>query len=553
MATKRSIKRAAADVIDVAVVGGGVSGAYACWRLKDAGREPVLFESSNRIGGRLWSIRPPGMPNLVAELGGMRFLTSHKLVVALAAKLQLKTAPFLTGDDNNIAYLRGVRLRLSDFEKHPDMVPYRLRDNVKQGDIREFGSRPGALLVAAINKIVPDAAKIDVRDWEKVKKQARFPSRSGPNIYNWGLWNMLLESDVLSSEAYALLLEGGGYESLADNWNCAEACQYLLSDFPASVSYRRFSDGFQGLPKTLASQFQRNGGDVRMRQTLRSFDASKGSLIEARFFDEKNKREMVVRAKTLILAMPQRRLQILAQNSPSLRHPNTRDLLDSVTAMPAFKMLLGYPNPWWEDLKISSGRSTTDLPVRQVYYVGTEKGMDKDDPANENSLLLASYADGRTESFWSALQFPEKSFAAPRGSAALKSFNEPYPLHKKFIRSFVGDAGPRATKALIATASRQLTQMHGIDIPPPGWASYADWTTDYGGGWHFWNPGLAVGDVIAKVRHPNNDVPIYICGEAYANEQGWVEGALKSAEHVLQDHLGVPPPNWLAADYYLGP
>jgi hypothetical protein len=35
--------------------------------------------------------------------------------------------------------------------------------------------------------------------------------------------------------------------------------------------------------------------------------------------------------------------------------------------------------------------------------------------------------------------------------------------------------------------------------------------------------------------------------------QGWAEGALQTAEHVLQDHLGLPRPTWLPADAWLGP
>ena len=49
------------EQIDIAVVGAGVAGTYCCWRLQTAqtGRTAVLFEMSNRIGGRLWSVAIP--------------------------------------------------------------------------------------------------------------------------------------------------------------------------------------------------------------------------------------------------------------------------------------------------------------------------------------------------------------------------------------------------------------------------------------------------------------------------------------------------------------
>jgi len=64
------------EIIDVAIVGGGISGVYSAWRLKkaDPKRKIVVFEGGNHIGGRLLSVTPPGIPDMVAELGGMRIL-----------------------------------------------------------------------------------------------------------------------------------------------------------------------------------------------------------------------------------------------------------------------------------------------------------------------------------------------------------------------------------------------------------------------------------------------------------------------------------------------
>jgi flavin-dependent dehydrogenase len=78
--------------VDVAVVGAGIGGCYVSLRLLEAVRtgqfhtttplrssartKPVtvaLFEVSDRIGGRLHSIQLPGVPDVWADLGGMRF------------------------------------------------------------------------------------------------------------------------------------------------------------------------------------------------------------------------------------------------------------------------------------------------------------------------------------------------------------------------------------------------------------------------------------------------------------------------------------------------
>ena len=61
--------------VDIAVVGAGVAGVYTAWRLKQKFPKSriALFEYSNRIGGRLYSVSYPA-PHVNAELGGMRFI-----------------------------------------------------------------------------------------------------------------------------------------------------------------------------------------------------------------------------------------------------------------------------------------------------------------------------------------------------------------------------------------------------------------------------------------------------------------------------------------------
>jgi hypothetical protein len=42
---------------------------------------------------------------------------------------------------------------------------------------------------------------------------------------------------------------------------------------------------------------------------------------------------------------------------------------------------------------------------------------------------------------------------------------------------------------------------------------------------------------------PREDLPVYICGEAWSQQlQGWAEGALITAETMLQDHFGLSDP-----------
>ena len=120
-------------------------------------------------------------------------------------------------------------------------------------------------------------------------------------------------------------------------------------------------------------------------------------MIDLDVQDEKNNMTRRYRANALILAMPQRSLELVAQKTELLSRPDVSDLLRAVMPMPAYKTLAVYNRPWWKDVGLVAGRSTTDLPVRQVYY------MHSGEEPDTTSMMLATYADGRTQSFWNAL------------------------------------------------------------------------------------------------------------------------------------------------------
>ena len=77
------------EAMDVAVIGGGISGLYAATKLLDGGHHVVLFEATERLGGRILSTALPGMM-APAELGAMRFRLQHRRLAELLLSLYLK-------------------------------------------------------------------------------------------------------------------------------------------------------------------------------------------------------------------------------------------------------------------------------------------------------------------------------------------------------------------------------------------------------------------------------------------------------------------------------
>lgn len=74
---------------DVIVVGAGVAGLTAAWRLRQAGVGVRLFDAQERVGGRMFSLRNHFSDGQVCELGGELIDTGHARIRALAAELGL--------------------------------------------------------------------------------------------------------------------------------------------------------------------------------------------------------------------------------------------------------------------------------------------------------------------------------------------------------------------------------------------------------------------------------------------------------------------------------
>jgi monoamine oxidase len=100
---------------------------------------------------------------------------------------------------------------------------------------------------------------------------------------------------------------------------------------------------------------------------------------------------------------------------------------------------------------------------------------------------------------------------------------------------------------MVEEVHRQLLELHGNppNVPAPYAAAYRDWGEDpFGGGANFWPVGVKSYAVTEAMVQPDERYPVYVCGDCYSHGQGWVEGALGTAELMLQGRLGLNKPEW---------
>ncbi len=549
------------DVLDVAIVGGGVSGCYCGYRLLTADRtlpalrslsrasggdtlSVALYESSDRIGGRLWSYRFPELPDVVADLGGMCFSPLHANVYNLCKNhLRLETEEADEFSVYNLQHIRNHRYAFCDYcppEKdrsdsfYPRSVPYFLSE-------QEKWRYPTDLMLGAFKKATPavapllDALKKEGEEPAKARRiieqlklelQKAHDAGSGLPLHDCGFWSLL--SRHASQEAYDMATSSSGFYSTTQNWNAYDTLLGAFVDFSVPQTWTKLKEGYDALPRELAQRFVGHGGEVHTRTRLRGLEVQgEGAEAVITMRLEANGYVRTQQARNVILAMPQRSVRLLDPDSFLFRNGQFVEDLGAVTCEPASKLFLAFAEPWWRKVQaapnpfaptIRSGQSATDLPLRLCYYLGSEE--------NGKSLLLASFTDSIGVEYWNGY--------LPRG--------RPNPL--------VIDPPPE----MVQDAVRQLRAMHDFPVPEPLAAVFAHWGADpYGGGYHFWNTHVRSWEVMPRIRRPSPGANVFLCGEAYSAKQGWVEGAINTAEMTLETGFGLPRPSWTPEDYDFGP
>lgn len=506
----------------IAIIGAGVAGCYCAYRLARAGHSVDLFEMSDRIGGRLWSVPIEGVTGAPAEIGGMFFSDIHQNTHGLITR-ELKLPSRAVSWSRRHQYLRGKYLEDEDYENGA-LIPF----NLEAGEV---GKRPTTLLVQALQAIVPAITEL----WPLAPNKAgaspqatmaylRSLQHDGRPLHDWGFWNLLAE--VVSNEAYNLLLATVGSAAIFRNGNACDAIWTFLMEV-ADQNFFAITEGYQALPEQLVRAAGENcrvslgcqliGVDHAVDHFVLDFDTPGGRSSG--------------NADVVILALPKRALELIDLNAPIVATDRWRDLLSAVVPVPACKLFMVFDHPWWNLSSVGPETSDamhiavayTDLPMRQCYYFGAPGPTD---PA----LLMTTYADDVASAYWAALRDPGYCLIRTPGTPSRGALCSSLAMEER--------------------ALKQLGAMHrDYAVPRPTDALFFDWGADpYGGAWHAWAPYNKSWKVSAEIRQPNTALNLFVCGEAFSHTQGWVEGALNSAEMVLQ-RLGLGRPDWVDRDY----
>ena len=565
------------DEADIVIVGAGMSGLYVAWRLlmEDPKRNICILDRINRIGGRLDSdqvVFPDGSV-VKEEQGGMRFtFETMDDVMSLFLMLDLDSGivpfPMSSGGKNRL-YFRGHAFTNAE-AKADDFAIWSELYNLNQA---ERGIDPKTIITTVFNRILaanPGFKRPKTRTpefWQDFRLKCEW---NGSKLKDWSLWNLLADMGY-SNECITLLYRLLGFNgTFLSQMNVGAAFQ-LLEDFPSNPEFFTLAAGFAELPCGLGDGI---GDDrIHLLTTVDSIEAADGGGYELKTHQtETGDQHSILAKEKVILALPRLALEklFLRSNAFNELHPDDADklwnTLHKTTEQALLKINLYYNEAWWGNQlsgqpPVAFGPNFSDLPLGSVYpfyaisdelfasieYQNYLKQEKKEVPEDLRKKLkkidnskykkpaaLTIYCDFLNINFWRALQESGPAFDSRLqrecNGAKLQTI---YPASQAVVRE--------ATLFF-----KKLFNTHYV--PKPVLTSARIWagTTELGAplsqqvgfGVHQW--GLHADDrqVIEDLVQP---VPgIFTCGEAFSDYQGWVEGALRSADKVLAE-FGLKP------------
>src|SRR5262249_44851922 len=135
----------------------------------------------------------------------------------------------------------------------------------------ERNKTPDALTTYVMNYLVPNAAKLTLKEWFNVEVL-------GKRLYQYGLWELLYL--VLSSEGFDFVQAAGGYDSNVAN---AKGVATLPAHPAPTVNSQPLVGVYALLPRPFVRQFEKGGARVCLNPRLESFGtASRGGAAARR-------------------------------------------------------------------------------------------------------------------------------------------------------------------------------------------------------------------------------------------------------------------------------
>jgi len=423
----------------ILVVGAGLAGLVAAYRLREAGKRVIVIEARDQPGGRVRTLRGHFDDGLYAELGAARVAETHEYVLHWLSDLGLGLTAFAPASGSAILAANGMRAPADDEAARERLFPGLAPDERKLS--------PSALLLKYVRGVPEELANPDL--------DLSNPRWREFDRLNWPNW---LAARGASKAAIQLLMLGGD----SSPFSALFMLQQIMLHRD-SRQYHKIQGGMDRLPRAIAAKL---GGLIRYNCELvrleRSAAGVRASCKQGGHID-------IIAADRAVLAIPFSILRAVAVDPP-FSSAKAR-IIAELSYYEATRFVLQTRNRFWQGAHLTGG-ARTDGPADIWDMSFGQKGA--------RGLISATTGNARTERTLAAMAEPGRlAYGAALVTAAFPDI--PNQLQKSFIQLWVEERYARG--AFTVFRPGEMTRWGALIGKPEAQVHFAGEHTSAWNGW----------------------------------------------------------------------
>ncbi|MDR6224342.1 flavin monoamine oxidase family protein [Desmospora profundinema] len=376
----------------VLIAGAGMAGLVSASLLKEAGHRVILLEASNRVGGRIYTIRTPFSDGLTFEAGAMRIPDIHYLVWEYIRKFRLPVNRFIITTPSDRIYVNGVLTRRRFYEQNPRILRFPLRPD--EGD-----QTATQLFHSTVRQIVEGF--YGRPGWQMELLRTLEPC-SVQDVFQWPPFGRPLSQGAI--DMIKVMLDTSGMMELS----FLDVARFLLVLTDPTIRFYEISGGMDRLPAAFLPQLQE---DLLLERKITGILPQKDQVTVEGVCTKTGERFHMT-GDRLIVTLPFSVLRLVEVIPLTSFSYQKRKAIRELHYAAATKVGIEFTDRFWEENGERGGSTTTDLPIRFTFY---PSDADPVDPA----VITASYTWADESLTWTPLETPEATRVALRNMAAI--------------------------------------------------------------------------------------------------------------------------------------